>query len=305
MAKRVGSVLSLVVAVTGLLASVGPATQTVRDAVGFLWPTGMVGVLSVVSLVEAWLLWRCQRSPVAEQMTDGDGGLSEAALDNRDRAYEAMLAASEPYINAHRGAPDFSEPQDVYLPDLEEAERVIDVANENFVAARRLIEQHGSRPVFEAALSLEDAVNTGDLDQAARVRRHDLVPAIRADRNLSSHDPGRDRDDRYLTQAIDNLLDELATIHSRLTDAIERDFYSYKFFLPSAAYHKGRDVIGQRSSEAREILRDVYVQADALNDQLPGGTSDGIALEYVRTPDASQLREAVSRAQELLRDLHP
>jgi len=303
MAKKVGvgGVFSFVVALVGLLASVGPATQVVRDAIGVIWPAVLVGILSVICLVESLLLWRLQR-PRGEEVDGNEVPLMET--EQRETAYEAVLAAAEPYINAHRGMPDLSEPHDIYLPELEEAERAVDTANQNFVAARQLIEQHGSRSVLEATLRLEDAVNAGDLNLAAQIRRKDLVPAIRADRNLSSSDPAESQADRELKSAIDNLLDEMATIHRRLTDAINASFYGYKFFLPSAAYVKDRDVIGLRSSEAREVLREVYVQADALNSETPGGTSDGIALEYVRT-DAPHLLEAVSRAQRMLLDLRP
>lgn len=302
MTKRVASALSFLVPLVGLLASVGPAAETVRDAFGFLWPAGVVGILSGICLGESWLLWRSSQVR-AEAAKDDEG--STGVTEQREAAYEAMLSASEPYINAHRGMPEFSDPQEIYLPDLEEAERAVDTANQNFVAARWLIEQHGSRSVLEATLRLEDAVNAGNLDLAARVRREDLVPAIRADRNLLSHDPAGSRTDRELKSAIDNLLDELATIHGRLTEAIDTGFYGYKFSLPSTAYVKSRDVIGLRSSDAREVLREVYVQADALNNKMPGVTADGIALEHVGSPDPSQLREVVSRAQQILRDLRP
>ncbi len=303
MAKRVVIRIALVVPpVVGLLASIGPAAQAVRDGIGLLWPAGAVGILSAMCLVESWFLWR-SRQPRAGREEGNEARLG--ASEEREAAYEAVLAASEPYINAHRGMPDLSEPQDVYLPELEEAERAVETANQNFVAARQLIEQHGSRPVFEATLRLEDAANAGNLDLAARIRREDLVPAIRADRNLLSHDPAGSPTDRELKSAIDNLLDELATIHSRLTEAIDASFYGYKFSLPSTAYVKSRDVIGLRSSDAREVLREVYVQADALNSKMPGVTADGIALEYVDSPDPSQLREAVSGAQQILRGLRP
>lgn len=111
--------------------------------------------------------------------------------------------------------------------------------------------------------------------------------------------------DEELASAIDDLQDELATIHSRLSEAIEAKFFSYKFLLPSAAYTRHKGVISARSSQAREALSEVYVQADALNTKLPGGSSDGIAMEHVRSPDAVELRETVSRAQATLSQLRP
>ncbi len=111
--------------------------------------------------------------------------------------------------------------------------------------------------------------------------------------------------DQELAAAIDDLLDELGTIHARLTDAIDASFYSYNFVLPSAAYATNRNVIGACSKEARVVLSEVYVQADALNNKMPGAISDGIAMEHVSTPDAARLREIVSRAQATLRQLRP
>lgn len=302
MNTRAASVLSAVVALVTLLASVGPAAQTVRDAFGFLWPAGIVGILSVLCLGESWLLWRCKQ-PSAGGTKREDA--STGATEQREVAYEAVLSLSEPYINAHRGMPDYQDPQEVDLFELEEAEHAVDTANQHFVGARQLIEQHGSGPVLEATLKLEEAVNAGDLDRAAEVRRKDLVPAIRADRKLAKFDPVEQQADQELTLAIDNLLDELATIHSELTRAIDKNHYDYNLRFPSAAYVKHRETIGLRSGEAREVLSEVYVQVKALNRQLPGGTSDGIDLEHVRDPDAHMLREIVARAQATLRQLRP
>jgi hypothetical protein len=303
MTKKVASVVvSVVVPLVGLLASVGPAAETVQNAFGFLWPTGVVGILSVLCLGESWLLWRL-RQPPAEEATNDES--SDGTTEQRETAYEAVLSASEQYLNAHRGMPDYSDPQEVDVFELEEAGHVVDAANQRFVAARQLIEQHGSGPVLDATLRLEDAVNARELDRAAEIRRKDLVPAIRADRKLVKISPAEKQADQELTSAIDNLLDELATIHSRLTKAIDKSHYDYNFLLPSAAYVKHREAIGLRSREAREVLSEVYIQADALNHQLPGGTSDGIDLRYIRDPDAHRLREIVSRAQAALRQLRP
>jgi hypothetical protein len=111
-------------------------------------------------------------------------------------------------------------------------------------------------------------------------------------------------DDEFAS-AIDDLLDELATIHSRLGEAIDKEYYGYKFFLPSAEYTKHRNVISARSSEARAVLSEVYVQADALNNKMPGLTADGIEMAHVDDPDPVRLREIVSRGQAMLRNLRP
>lgn len=105
--------------------------------------------------------------------------------------------------------------------------------------------------------------------------------------------------------AIDNLLDELATIDDRLADAINANYYGYKFSLPSTAYHNHKAAVSARSGDAREVLGEVYVQADALNRKMPGGTSDGIEMEYVTSPDPVRLREIVSRGRATLRQLRP
>jgi hypothetical protein len=109
--------------------------------------------------------------------------------------------------------------------------------------------------------------------------------------------------DEQLASAIDDLLDELATIDSRLAEAINAEFYGYKFFLPSSEYHKHKATISARSGEARTVLGEVYVQADALNGRMPGPTADGIEMALVDNPDPAALRETVSRAQAILREL--
>lgn len=109
--------------------------------------------------------------------------------------------------------------------------------------------------------------------------------------------------DEQLASAIDDLLDELATIDSRLAEAINAEFYGYKFFLPSSEHHKHKATISARSGEARAVLGEVYVQADALNGRMPGPTADGIEMALVDNPDPAALRETVSRAQAILRDL--
>jgi hypothetical protein len=109
--------------------------------------------------------------------------------------------------------------------------------------------------------------------------------------------------DEEVASAIDDLLDELATIDSRLREAIDAEFYGYKFFLPSNAYTANRKVISARSSEARKALSEVYVAADELNRKMPGQTEDGIEMAHVSSPDAVWLRETVARAQILLRNI--
>jgi hypothetical protein len=109
--------------------------------------------------------------------------------------------------------------------------------------------------------------------------------------------------DEQLVSAIDDLLDELATIDSRLAEAIDAQFYGYKFFLPSSKYHKHKATISTRSGEARAVLSEVYVQTDALNGKMPGHTADGIEMALVDSPDPVRLREIVSRAQATLRQL--
>ncbi|HEX6781565.1 MAG TPA: hypothetical protein VF125_05975 [Solirubrobacterales bacterium] len=126
------------------------------------------------------------------------------------------------------------------------------------------------------------------------------------ERGDPNHEAGDNSSDLQFAAAIDDLLDELATIHSRLTEALDAGFYGYKFFLPTAAYAANRNVISARSSEAREVLSEVYVAADALNHKMPSAAvSDGIAIEHVPTPDGARLREVVSRAQATLRQLRP
>lgn len=108
-----------------------------------------------------------------------------------------------------------------------------------------------------------------------------------------------------LASAVDDLLDELATIDSRLAEAIDAEFYGYKFFLPSNEYHKHKATISTRSGEARAVLSEVYVQTDALNSKMPGHTADGIEMALVDGPDPVRLREIVSRVQATLRQLRP
>ena len=73
--------------------------------------------------------------------------------------------------------------ENVYLPDLHEAENAVDLANQSFVAARQRVEQHGVKPVLDATIDIENAINNRDYDEAALVRRGRLVPAVRKDMN--------------------------------------------------------------------------------------------------------------------------
>jgi hypothetical protein len=185
-------------AVVALLAALGAAAKAARDGATFLWPAGVVVVLGVTCLLLAWLLWRKSRSPADTSLVRrtrwdepslpaGGHPLADSASvrEKREAAYEALLFTSEAYINAHRALGDFPDGPEVYLPELQEAENVVDFANQNFVAARQRVEQHGIQSVLDAALALENAINQGDCDKAARVRRDRLVSAVREDMNRS------------------------------------------------------------------------------------------------------------------------
>ena len=116
--------------------------------------------------------------------------------------------------------------------------------------------------------------------------------------------PSRPSDTELVT-SIDDVLDELATIDSRLMVAIADEYYRYDFYLPSAEYTKHRSVIGARSSEARKAIGEAYVMADELNWKMPGGTSDGIEMGLVAYPRADSLRHVVDRAMNTLRRARP
>jgi hypothetical protein len=103
--------------------------------------------------------------------------------------------------------------------------------------------------------------------------------------------------------AVDNILDELSTIDSRLTEAIKEEFYAFNFFLPATAYSHHKDAISARSAEAREALSHVYVQADALSERVGRCGQEGVELSVVPEPDPTMLKEAVSRASATLRQL--
>jgi hypothetical protein len=181
--------LGAVALVVGLLASIGPAAQAVRDGIAFLWPVGIVGILAIVCVLQS-LLPRQRHtagpSPALGAAQGAEGSsppeVSGSTREKREAAYDAILSTSEPYINAHREINALSEPN-VYPPDLEEAEAATHLANVAYVAARQRVEQYGVKPVLDAALNIEDAVNRGDYDQAASARRDQLVPAVRKDMN--------------------------------------------------------------------------------------------------------------------------
>jgi hypothetical protein len=111
--------------------------------------------------------------------------------------------------------------------------------------------------------------------------------------------------DEAVREAVDDLLDELATIDGRLAEAIDREYYAWDFFLPSAEYAKHRSTIGARSGEVRQAISAVYVDTDALNGKMPGGDSDGIGMHFVNGPDASELRTKVEAARAALTQLRP
>jgi hypothetical protein len=176
--------------VVGLLASIGPAAQSVRDGIEFLWPVGVVGILAVLCLLLLWERWTIQTPsppPTPARTPDARGASAPAdsgtSREKREAAYDAVLSASEAYINAHRATSDFDDVENVYLPDLHEAENAVDLANQSFVAARQRVEQHGVKPVLDATIDIEDAINNRDYDEAALVRRGRLVPAVRKDMN--------------------------------------------------------------------------------------------------------------------------
>jgi hypothetical protein len=184
--------LGVVALVIGLLATIGPAAQAVRDGIAFLWPAGIVSILAILCLLQGLLLWRRPAPqpvtpsppPVNGQDVEGSSPpeVSGSAREKREAAYDAVLSTSEAYINAHREVDALSDPN-IYPPDLEEADAVRHLADLAFVAARQRVEQHGVNPVLDAALRIEDAVNRGDYDQAAKARRDQLVPAVRKDMN--------------------------------------------------------------------------------------------------------------------------
>jgi hypothetical protein len=192
---QIAGLLSVVVLVVTLLAAIGPAAQAVWSCIEFLWPIGVVGWLVALCTLLGLLLWRKSRpsadAPPARRMRwdepaqlAGVPALADSASsrEKREAAYDAMLSTSEAYINAHRGVDALSDP-DVYPPDLEEAEAARHLANVGFVAARQRVEQHGVKPVLDATLAIEEAVNKGDYDKAAEVRRDQLVSAVRKDMN--------------------------------------------------------------------------------------------------------------------------
>jgi hypothetical protein len=177
-----------------VLAVIGAAAKTVGDGATFLWPGGVVILLATICVFQSWLLWGRSRrkgeSPTIrrtrwEEPSPTSGGNlssdSAHAREKREAAYAALLTTTEPYINAHRGVADFSVDPGVYLPDLEEAEDAVAAANQHFVAARQGVEQYGIQPVLDAALAVEDAVNRSEFDEASRIRRDRLVPAVRND----------------------------------------------------------------------------------------------------------------------------
>lgn len=160
---------------------------------------GLAGATLLASLIwnSEWLWKRVARkvgpqlstagpTPALGTAQDAEGSSPPEVLgstrEKREAAYDAILSTSEPYINAHREVDALSE-SNVYPPDLEEAEVARDLANVAYVAARQRVEQYGVKPVLDAALHIEDAVNRGDYDQAATERRDQLVPAVRKDMN--------------------------------------------------------------------------------------------------------------------------
>jgi hypothetical protein len=184
-------ILSVVVLLVTLFATVGPAARALGDGAAFLWPMGVVAILGVACAEFGLAAWRSKArlaatgsraslTEIAEQAPSESGTKRE----RREVAYQRILSTSEAYINAHREASGFDEPGiNIYIPELEEANHRVDRANINFVAARQLIEQYGLDPILEAVLAIENAVNEGHYDEAAQIRRDRLVPAVRKDMN--------------------------------------------------------------------------------------------------------------------------
>lgn len=188
MSRQVWSIVGAAAVVMGLLASVGPAAQAIQNAFVFLWPTGIVGLLATLCLLLLLDRSRASRGNPPVAAAEHEPSVEKVALpvesgnrrEMREAAYSAILSTSEAYINAHVGVDALAYPG-VYTPELEEAEAVCDAANQAFVSARQKVEQHGVRPVLNAVLAVEDAVNKRAYDEAAERRRNQLVPAIRAD----------------------------------------------------------------------------------------------------------------------------
>lgn len=187
--KKIWATIVAIGVIISLAASIGPAAQATRDAAEFLWPVGVVALLFVICLSLLWDRWKAghvEPVSIASPANSDEGGPEPVDLANRrerrEAAYSDVLTTSEAYINAHRAGAVFDEPDiNVYVPDLEEANRNIEQANINFVTARHRVEQYGIDPILEAAQDLEDAINRGDVDKAAEIRRDVLVPAIRTD----------------------------------------------------------------------------------------------------------------------------
>jgi hypothetical protein len=112
MSRQIWSIAGAATAVIGLLASVGPAAQTIRNAFEFLWPTGIVGLLAVLCLLPLLERSRIRREGPAvtaaaehEPRTESDPVPAESGnrREMREAAYSAILSTSEAFINAHVG----------------------------------------------------------------------------------------------------------------------------------------------------------------------------------------------------------
>jgi TIR domain len=96
--------------------------------------------------------------------------------------------------------------------------------------------------------------------------------------------------------AVNDLLDELATLHKRVARALEAGHYPWDFELPAFAYHDHKNKVWQA---AREALRDVYVTADDLNTQLHRRESNGCTV--LPEDDLPGLLRAIEHAELVLR----
>lgn len=92
--------------------------------------------------------------------------------------------------------------------------------------------------------------------------------------------------------AVDDLLDELASIRTRVAQALRDSRYGPNFILPAHQYtaHKDRLPV-----EVRAALRDVYVRADHLNREIDARGRD--RAEPLREDHLEELVAAIDRAE--------
>lgn len=168
-------------------------------AVGeFLWPVGALLLTAVACLGAGFVLGGHHKGgggdgppPAARsQLRDiplkdvSEPPESASTREKREAAYDAVLLTSEAYINANREYASYDDAEATsYIPELQEAAARAQVADQQFVRARQLVELYGVSPVLEATRAIEAAVNAGNLDAAVEVRTERLVPEVRKDQN--------------------------------------------------------------------------------------------------------------------------